>query len=38
MEADSFAEIRGEAADLFYHVLVDLAARGVPLRAVIAEL
>jgi phosphoribosyl-ATP pyrophosphohydrolase len=38
LDADSFAAIRGEAADLLYHVLVDLAARDVPLAAVIAEL
>lgn len=36
--AQTPAEVRGEAADLLYHVLVDLAARGVPLRAVVAEL
>jgi phosphoribosyl-ATP pyrophosphohydrolase len=38
LDADSFAAIRWEAADLLYHVLVDLAARAVPLRAVIGEL
>jgi phosphoribosyl-ATP pyrophosphohydrolase/phosphoribosyl-AMP cyclohydrolase len=38
VEADRYAAIRHEAADLLYHVLVDLAARGVPLEAVVAEL
>lgn len=38
VDADAFAAIRGEAADLLYHLLVDLAARQVPLAAVIAEL
>jgi len=30
--------VRREAADLLYHTLVELVARGVPLRAVVAEL
>lgn len=38
VDADAFAAIRWEAADLLYHVLVDLAARHVPLTAVIGEL
>jgi len=38
VEADDFAAIRGEAADLLYHLLVDLVARGVPLSAVVGEL
>ena len=32
------AEVRHEAADLLYHALVELVARGVPLAAVVAEL
>jgi phosphoribosyl-ATP pyrophosphohydrolase len=32
------AELRGEAADLIYHLLVLLQARGVPLADVMAEL
>ncbi len=32
------AELTGEAADLLYHLLVLLRARGVPLAAVMAEL
>lgn len=38
VDAHSAAAIRWEAADLLYHMLVDLAARDVPLAAVIAEL
>jgi len=38
VDAEGFAAIRWEAADLLYHLLVDLAARKVPLAAVIAEL
>lgn len=38
VDADGFAAIRWEAADLLYHLLVDLAARKVPLAAVIGEL
>lgn len=38
VDANTPAGIRWEAADLLYHVLVDLAARGVPLAAVITEL
>lgn len=38
VDAKEFAAIRGEAADLLYHMLVDLAARGVSLDAVIGEL
>jgi phosphoribosyl-ATP pyrophosphohydrolase len=38
VDADTAAAIRGEAADLLYHVLVDLAARDVPLAAVVTEL
>lgn len=38
VEADSVTQARWEAADLLYHVLVDLAARGVPLSAVVTEL
>jgi phosphoribosyl-ATP pyrophosphohydrolase len=38
VDADSYTAIRWEAADLLYHVLVDLAAREVPLAAVIDEL
>jgi phosphoribosyl-ATP pyrophosphohydrolase/phosphoribosyl-AMP cyclohydrolase len=38
IDAGSFAEIRWEAADLLYHLLVDLVARDVPLRSVVAEL
>lgn len=38
IEADGRREIRWEAADLLYHLLVDLVARGVPLRSVVAEL
>lgn len=32
------AELTGEAADLVFHLLVLLGARGVPLEAVLAEL
>ena len=38
VEAESYPEVRREAADLLYHTLVKLAAHGVPLAAVIAEL
>ena len=38
VDADTPAGIRWEAADLLYHVLVDLAARDVSLAAVITEL
>jgi len=38
VDADTAAGIRWEAADLLYHVLVDLAARDVSLAAVITEL
>lgn len=38
VEADAYPAIRREAADLFYHLLVDFVARGVPLTAVVAEL
>ena len=38
VDADTSSAIRGEAADLLYHVLVDLAARDVPLAAVLMEL
>jgi phosphoribosyl-ATP pyrophosphohydrolase/phosphoribosyl-AMP cyclohydrolase len=38
VDAGTYAQVRGEAADLLYHVLVELAARNVPLAAVIAEL
>ena len=38
VDADTSSAIRGEAADLLYHVLVDLAARDVPLTAVLMEL
>jgi phosphoribosyl-AMP cyclohydrolase / phosphoribosyl-ATP pyrophosphohydrolase len=38
VDADTYAEVRWEAADLLYHTLVKLAAHGVPLAAVIAEL
>ena len=34
----SDAELTGEAADLIFHLLVLLGARGVPLEAVTAEL
>jgi phosphoribosyl-ATP pyrophosphohydrolase len=37
-EAETYHEVRWEAADLLYHTLVELNAAGVPLRAVIAEL
>lgn len=37
-EAETYHEVRWEAADLLYHTLVELNASGVPLRAVIAEL
>ena len=32
------AELTGEAADLLFHLMVLLGARGVPLDAVLAEL
>lgn len=38
IEADGVLQVRSEAADLFYHVLVELVARGVPLASVVAEL
>jgi phosphoribosyl-ATP pyrophosphohydrolase/phosphoribosyl-AMP cyclohydrolase len=38
VEADTPSDARREAADLLYHTLVDLVARGVSLTAVIAEL
>jgi phosphoribosyl-ATP pyrophosphohydrolase/phosphoribosyl-AMP cyclohydrolase len=38
VEAETYPEVRWEAADLLYHTLVKLAAHGVPLAAVIAEL
>jgi len=38
VEADGRDGVRREAADLLYHTLVELVARGVPLRAVVAEL
>jgi phosphoribosyl-ATP pyrophosphohydrolase len=36
--AESDARLAAEAADLLFHLLVLLAARGVPLAAVLAEL
>ncbi|MDH4043324.1 MAG: phosphoribosyl-ATP diphosphatase [Gemmatimonadota bacterium] len=36
--ADAYPAIRSEAADLLYHVLVELVAGGVPLEAVVKEL
>jgi phosphoribosyl-ATP pyrophosphohydrolase/phosphoribosyl-AMP cyclohydrolase len=36
--SESDERVASEAADVLYHVLVGLASRGVPLRAVIAEL
>jgi len=38
VEAGTYAQVRWEAADLLYHILVELAARQVPLSAVVAEL
>ena len=38
VDADTVAGVRWEAADLLYHVLVDLAARDVPLATVVTEL
>jgi phosphoribosyl-ATP pyrophosphohydrolase len=38
IEADSAMQVRSEAADLLYHMLVELVARGVSLAAVVAEL
>jgi len=38
VDADGFAAVRWEAADLLYHLLVELAARKVPLAAVMGEL
>jgi len=38
VEAETDDRVAGEAADLLYHALVAIASRGVPLRAVIAEL
>jgi phosphoribosyl-ATP pyrophosphohydrolase len=38
VEAGTYAQVRWEAADLIYHILVELAARKVPLSAVVAEL
>jgi phosphoribosyl-ATP pyrophosphohydrolase len=38
VDAETYPEVRWEAADLLYHTLVELHACGVPLRAVIAEL
>lgn len=38
LEAESDERVASEFADLFYHALVGLIHRGIPLRAVIAEL